>query len=91
MPTFALTGPVRSVELDDGSAVFNPISWDTHLLNSAATAVLQFIEEAPRAEGEVVALLEELLDAGSRSEAARHAAAVLDELQRLGLVGSAAK
>ncbi len=88
MPTFALTGPLRSVELDDGSAVFNPGSWDTHLLNSAATAVLQFIEEAPRAEGEVVALLEELLEADSRSEAASHASAVLDELRRLGLVAS---
>jgi PqqD family protein of HPr-rel-A system len=86
MRLFALKGPVRSVELDDGSAVFNPISWDTHLLNGAASAVLQFIEEAPRAEGEVVALLEELLDADSRPQAASHAAAVLEELQRLGLV-----
>ena len=88
MRAFALTGPLSSVELDDGSAVFNPISWDTHLLNSSATAVLQFISDAPRTEGEVVVLLEELLEAGSRPEAAGHAAAVLGELQRLGLIRS---
>ena len=88
MPAFALTGPLKSVELDDGSAVFNPVSWDTHLLNSAATAVLQFIRDAPRTENEVALLLEELLEAGSRPEAASHANAVLDELQRLGLIRS---
>ena len=90
MPKFALTGPLRSAELDDGSAVFNPISWDTHLLNGAATAVLQFIDEAPRTESEIVLLLEELLESGSRPQAASHTTSVLDELQRLGLIRPAA-
>ncbi len=82
----ATAGPLRSAELEDGLAVFNPVSWDTHLLNSAAAVVLRCIEEAPRTESEVVLLLEELLDEESRPQAVNHARAVLADLQRLGLI-----
>jgi PqqD family protein of HPr-rel-A system len=90
MPVLALNGPLKATNLDDGLAVFNPTSWDTHLLNGAAAAVLQFIEQAPRTESEVTLLLEELLEDQSRPQAADHSAAVLAELLRLRLIRSSA-
>lgn len=88
MEVFATVGPLRSAELLDGLAVFNPTSWDTHLLNGAAAAVLQFIEQAPRTESEVTLLLEDLLEDQSRPQAADHSTAVLAELLRLRLIRS---
>lgn len=81
--------PLKIVEFDDGVAVFNPLSWDTHLLNDSAATVLEFLMHAARTEDEVTALLAEMLDEESRSDAARHARSVLGELSHLRLITEA--
>jgi len=85
---FVPASSLKIFPLDDGIAVFNSLSWDTHLLNDSAAAVLDLLLLAPRTEDEVTALLVELLDEGSRAEAAKHAKTVLGELSHLRLVTS---
>jgi PqqD family protein of HPr-rel-A system len=43
--------------LDGEAAVFNPVTWQTHLLNDAGALVLDALRAAPRTEDEIVALL----------------------------------
>lgn len=73
-------------ELEDGLAVFSPLSWDTHLLNESAAAVLESVMQAPRTEQELTDLLAELLDESGRAEAARYARSIITELSQLNLI-----
>lgn len=77
---------VRILDFADEFVVFNPLSWDAHLLNAAAAAVLDLLAEAPHTEGGVAAFLREMLLDGERDAAPEHARQLLDELIRLGLV-----
>jgi len=83
---FTAAAPLKVLEFEDGIAVFNPLTWDTHLLNDSAAAVLEFVLRGPRCEDEVAALLAELLDDESRADAAKHAETVLAELSQLRLI-----
>ena len=69
--------------------VFDEASWDTHVLNAAAGAMLLSIAEAPRTVDELTALLEELLRESERPQAGAHARATLDQLHALGLIAPA--
>ena len=82
----ATRGPVRCVVFDDETVLFNPHSWDTHVLNEAAAATLEFVTEAPRARSEVTQFFAEALAPEHAAEADEHAARVLDELRRLSLL-----
>jgi PqqD family protein of HPr-rel-A system len=77
---------IRVLDFTDEFVVFNPLSWDAHLLNAAAAAVLELLAEAPRTEEEVAAFLREALLDAERAAAAEHALRLLQELTRLGLV-----
>ena len=66
--------------------VFDESSWDTHVLNEAAGALLLSIAEAPRTESELTALLADLLTESERSQAQAHARGTVDRLRALGLV-----
>lgn len=77
---------VRVLDFEDEFVVFNPLSWDAHLLNAAAAAVLDLLAEAPHTEDDVAVLLKEMLLDGERDAAPEHARQLLDELIRLGLV-----
>lgn len=77
---------VRVEPLGVDLLVFNAVSWETHLLNQAAGAVLQFISQSPRSGEEVAALLADLLVERERPMAARHAKATVEQLESLGLV-----
>lgn len=66
--------------------VFNEISWDTHLLNEAAAALLLSMVKGPRTLDELTALLEEVLVDAERSKAGLHAVEAIEQLRSLGLV-----
>ncbi|MCS7100454.1 MAG: HPr-rel-A system PqqD family peptide chaperone [Burkholderiaceae bacterium] len=73
-------------DFDDEVVVFEPLSWDAHVLNAAAAAVLEFLQQAPRTELEVAALLSDLLCEEERAAAAEYARQLLSDLSQLSLV-----
>jgi len=83
---FAVIDQVRVLEFEDEAVVFNPLSWDAHLLNSAAIAVLALLLEAPRSQDEIAAFLREALQPEEQPQASAHAQRLITELQALGLV-----
>lgn len=87
-PHYAAVGGLRIREFDDEAVVFEPVSWDAHLLNPAAVAVLELLVEAPRTEHEVAVFLGEALSPDERSRAGEHAHRLLADLQSLGLVAT---
>ena len=92
----ALTGPVPTVRLGDSAGrafsfdnelvVFNPLSWEVHLLNSAAAAIYEMLAEAPRTLDEIESLLAELLVEAECGAARDHAERVVSDLATLALV-----
>ena len=66
--------------------VFDEVSWDTHLLNEAAAALLLSMSESPRTLDELTALLEDALVEAERSRARAYAAETVEQLRSLGLV-----
>lgn len=87
---YAVVPGVRIVLFDDEAVVFNPFSWETHVLNAAATLVLEELSHRPCSPGDVAALLSEALDDSERPDAASHATRLLDELSSLRLITSRA-
>jgi len=77
----------RAFFFDDEVVVFNPLSWEVHILNPAAAAVYEFLAEAPRTLEQIEALLSELLVEAERSEARKHAERIVSDLTSLTLVG----
>jgi PqqD family protein of HPr-rel-A system len=74
----------------DGAVVFNPLTWETHLLNPAAMQILDLLRTAPRGTD---ALADELaaghaVDADERAAFAAQVGAALAEMAVLGLVRS---
>jgi PqqD family protein of HPr-rel-A system len=76
---------IRVLKFEDESIVFNPTSWDAHLLNSAAVAVLDELALGPRTVSDIERLLGEALLDSERAEAAVHARRLLHEFEELGL------
>ena len=66
--------------------VFDEVSWDTHVLNESAGALLLSIAEAPRTVSELESLLCDLLTESERPRAEAYARAAIDQLYCLGLV-----
>lgn len=71
---------------DDEAVVFDPLSWDAHLLNPAAIAVVELLLESHRSEAEIAAFLANALEADEQPQAAVHTARLIRDLQSLGLV-----
>jgi len=77
---------IRIHRFDDEAMVFNPLTWETHLLNGVAMSVLDALASGPRTEAR---LLDEVwrgdreLEPGSGRDAALR---FLHELDSLGLV-----
>ena len=77
---------IRIQRFDDDALVFNPITWETHLLNGVGMRVLDALAAGPRREVELVAELyggdaDDADFASKRDEIARF----LDDLATLGL------
>lgn len=71
---------------DDEFVVFNPLSWDVHVLNPAASAVYDFLLDGAASSAEVEILLRELLVEDEQGTAGEYARRVIDDLKALGLV-----
>ena len=78
----AAQAPAERFEWDGEAVLLNPLSWQTHLLNEGARALLEAIEDGPRDEAELVAMF---ADEGEspRAEEVRRA---LAELESLGFI-----
>jgi PqqD family protein of HPr-rel-A system len=77
---------LRFRTFDDEAVVFDPVSWDAHLLNPAALAVLELFLEAPRSTEDIVSFLADALEAGEQTDAPAHAERLIRELRYLGLI-----
>lgn len=82
----AAVDDLRIRHFDDEAVVLDPLSWDAHLLNPAAIAVLELLLEAPRSEDEIAGFLDTALQPEERPHARAHAHRLVGELQSLGLV-----
>lgn len=82
---FVATEGIRVLTFDDESVIFNPLSWDAHLLNAAAAVVLEFLDR-PRAVEEIEQLLREALLEEQQADAPAHARQLLQQFEQLGLV-----
>jgi PqqD family protein of HPr-rel-A system len=71
---------------DDEAVVFDPVSWDAHLLNPAAIAVLELLLDAPRSENEVIEFFADALRFEEQPHAVAHAHRLIGELRSLGLI-----
>lgn len=74
------------VEYDTESVVFNGTTWETHVLNPAAAAVLALISEAPQTIDGVAQALTLWLEADEAADAPAHAARSVAELAGLALI-----
>ena len=83
---YAAIEGIRAFDYGDECIVFNPLSWDAHLLNAAAASVLELLVAQAQSADEIEQYLRELLVADEQNDAAVHSRHLLDELTQLGLV-----
>jgi PqqD family protein of HPr-rel-A system len=85
-PRFAAIEGIRAFDFGDECIVFNPISWDAHLLNAASMAVLELFSAEPQTPQDIENFLREMLLEEDRKDAAMHTQRLLEQLLRLGLL-----
>ena len=68
------------------AVVFDPLSWNAHLLNPSAWAVLEQLLESPLSVEQIAAFLERVLRPEEEAGARLHAQHLISELVSLGLV-----
>lgn len=83
---YAAVEGIRALDFGDEWIVFNPLSWDAHLLNAAAAIVLDLLGAEAQSEDEVAAYLHDVLVEDERAAASEHAHRLIGELVQLGLV-----
>jgi PqqD family protein of HPr-rel-A system len=71
---------------DEEALVFNPATWETHLLNEAASLVLDALVEGPRSVDELVADVAKAGDVTLPDGFAEQVGELLGQLESLGLV-----
>ena len=79
------TGGVKLYTFDDEVAAFNPVTWDTHLLDASAALVLEALSRGPADSVEIDRLLSSRRTA-SGSSAALLTTALIDQLAAVGLI-----
>jgi len=79
------TGEVKLYTFDDEVAAFNPVTWDTHLLDASAALVLEALSRGPADSMEIDRLLSGR-PAASGSSAAPLTTALIDQLAAVGLI-----
>jgi PqqD family protein of HPr-rel-A system len=83
-----LTDPAqtRVRRFGDEALVFNPRSWETHLVNLSVIRVIEALAEGGKSEAELAAMLAgEAHGTVAGDEAGSEARAVLEQLEGLGL------
>jgi len=83
---FAVADGLLVRHFEDEAVVFDPLSWDAHVLNPAALAVLELLIDLPRTEAEIAAFLADALQPDEQPQARSHANRLVAELQSLHLV-----
>ena len=84
-----LTDPAqtRVRQFGDEALVFNPLSWETHLVNLSVIRVVEALSQGRKSEAELDAMLADEEDGIVESEDARNEIrVVLEQLESLGLV-----
>jgi len=77
---------VRVVRFGAEAVVFNPLSWETHLLNETAAHVVESLRRGPRSVEELASALVADLESESAPEVYTDQIAVLmEELEAFGL------
>ncbi len=84
--TYVAAGPLKRYAFGTDLILFNPLSWETHVLNEAASAVLELIEEAPRSIEEIAEFFFEALTDSEQARALEHAKKVISDLEALELI-----
>jgi PqqD family protein of HPr-rel-A system len=79
------SGALKLFTFDDEVAAFNPVTWETHLLDASAAAVLEALARAP-ATVERIAPLVSGSRAAEGADAAQLTRALLDQLEAAGLI-----
>ncbi len=85
-PRFAAVPGIRSFDFGDEWVVFNPLSWDAHLLNPAAAVVLELLDGEPQDAAGIAATLRDVLVESEQAAAHGHAQQLIGDLLGLGLV-----
>lgn len=75
---------------DDEALVFNPATWETHLLNESASIVLDALAEGPRSLEEIVGEVASVAEAALPDGFAEQVGELLGQLESLGLVSARA-
>lgn len=70
---------------DDGSAVFNPLRWETHVVDLLVGTLLEALFEGPRSLRELVAVATNASDL-NESDAERFVSEALSQLVQLDLI-----
>jgi PqqD family protein of HPr-rel-A system len=86
MPRFVPVASIRRIEFDGEVVLFNPLSWETHLLNETAAAVFDLLHDVPCGTEDVSEFLAGILEEAERHRGEEHASAVLRDLAALGLI-----
>lgn len=86
MTVYRATPNLQVVHYDEESVVFNPVTWDTHVLNAAAAEVLALCAEAGCTLEQVEQALKVWLNADEAEHAHAHATQTLESLSALGLI-----
>lgn len=73
---------MRVQRFDHEALVFNPLTWETHLLNGVAARVLDAVSTTPRAEADLV---QDLCSAEGAQAMREEITQFLSELEALGL------
>ena len=87
-----LSDPANTAVLrfDDEAVVFNPATWETHLLNESASLVLGALLEGPRSVDEIVAIVMRVSDVPVPDGFSEQVGELLGQLESLGLVSARA-
>ena len=77
---------VRVIRFGDEAVVFNPLSWETHLLNQTAAHVVDSLRRGSQSAWELAAALTEDLDPECAPEAySEQIERLMEELEGFGL------
>lgn len=83
---YAAAADLTALDYDAEAVVFNGTTWETHVLNPAAAAVLALIAEAPQTVASVAEALAQWLEPEEAADAPAHAARSVAELAELALI-----
>lgn len=83
---YRLAPEVKVLFFDDEAVVFNPKSWETHVLNASASLILERLLAGACGKAEVEQILLVALDQDERKHAREHAERLLGDLVSLHLI-----